>query len=244
MALSIYPINLGDVEIDHSFLVWGTKQGTTATVPNFGYLILGADKPIVVDTSFRSVEGMLATCNLTVHRNGEHSLEGHLARFNLKPSDIGYIVHTHLHVDHTGLDDKMPNAKILLQRQELQYAAAPLFPVPFYDREDIAKLVGPLWDRVILLEGDSEIFPGIRAVVTGGHTPGHQILYVALSSGTAIITGDLAYLSEAVDLQMPSGYWWSLPEVMKGLACIKRDAKYILPMHDMGILERYPEGIK
>ena len=244
MSLSIYPMNLGDVEIDHSFLVWGTNQGTIATVPNFGYLILGADKPILVDTSFRSVEGMLKTCNLTVHRTSKHSLEGNLARFKLKPADIGYIIHTHLHVDHTGLDDKMPNAKILLQRKELQYSAAPFFPVPFYDREDISKLVGPLWDRVVLLEGDSEIFPGIRAVVTGGHTPGHQILYIALSSGTAIITGDLAYLAEAVELQVPSGYWWSLSEVMQGLALIKRDAKYVLPIHDKAILERYSEGIK
>ncbi len=244
MALSIYPINLGDVEVDHSFLVWGTGQGTINAVPNFGYLILGADKPIMVDTSFRTVEAMLKTCNLTVHRTSKHSLEANLARFNLKPGDIGYIVHTHLHVDHTGLDDKMPNAKILLQRQELQYAAAPLFPVPFYDRVDISNLVGPLWDRVVVLDGDSEIFPGIRAVVTGGHTPGHQILYIGLSSGTAIITGDLAYIAEAVEQQLPSGYWWSLPDVMLGLARIKRDAKYVLPCHDKGVLERYPEGIK
>jgi hypothetical protein len=70
------------------------------------------------------------------------------------------------------------------------------------------------------------------------------VLYIALSSGTAIMTGDLAYLAEAVDLQVPSGYWWSLSEVMQGLALIKRDAKYVLPMHDKGILERYPEGLK
>jgi glyoxylase-like metal-dependent hydrolase (beta-lactamase superfamily II) len=31
-------------------------------------------------------------------------------------------------------------------------------------------------------------------VFTGGHTPAHQMVYVEVPSGAAIITGDAAYL--------------------------------------------------
>src|SRR5215217_7487020 len=79
------------------------------------------------------------------------------------------------------VDHSFVGARILVQRRELQYAAAPLFPVAFFDRVDIAALVGPLWDRVELLDGDQELFAGVRAVHTGGHTPGHQMVYAETS---------------------------------------------------------------
>jgi len=211
MAYSIYPINLGDIEIDYSFLVWGTDQGKKVWVPTTSYLILGADKPVFVDASFRNVDELKASSGLVSRRTEEHSLEKQLAKHDLTPGDIGYLVHTHCHVDHTGLDDQFPNAKILIQREDLRYAAAPLFPEPFYDRVDISKLVGPLWDKVELLDGDSELFPGIRSVVVGGHAPSQQILYVELASGTAILTGDAAYLAEGnVGNQLPMGYYCNL----------------------------------
>lgn len=71
----------------------------------------------------------------------------------------------------------------------------------------MAALVGPLWPRVDLLDGDHEVVPGVRTVVTGGHTPGHQMVYVDLASGTAAITGDAVYLREAAAAGLPMGYF-------------------------------------
>ena len=190
MSLAIYPLNLGELETDFSTLIWLTNRGTRTNVPSTSWLITGAEKPILVDTSFRIVDD-------TARRSTEQTLEAQLARYGLHPGDIGYVVHTHLHIDHCGLDDLLPNARILLQRAELQYAA-PLFPAYWYDRQDIAKLVSTLWDRVDLLDEERELFPGIRTVFTGGHTPAHQMVYVEVPSGTAIITGDAAYLATNV----------------------------------------------
>ncbi|MFN8481843.1 MAG: N-acyl homoserine lactonase family protein [Anaerolineae bacterium] len=245
MSYTIHPINLGDIEIDYSFLVWGTNQGTKTWVPTTSYLILGADKPIFVDASFRNVSDLLASSGLVARRTEEHDLATQLARFNLTPSDIGYLIHTHCHLDHTGLDDQFTNAKILVQREDLRYAGAPLFPEVFYDRVDIAKIVGPLWSHVQQLDGDTELFPGIRTVVVGGHAPGMQMIYIDLPSGQAIITGDAAYLADMnVGLQVPMGYYYSLSDVMRALARIKRDAKYILPIHDPSIVEKYGQGLE
>src|SRR5207244_6330746 len=42
-----------------------------------------------------------------------------------------------------------------------------------------------------LLNGDGEIFPGLRAVVTGGHTAAHQMLFLESEGATAALFGDL-----------------------------------------------------
>lgn len=245
MSLAIYPLQVGEVEVDFSFLVWQTNCGTPTYVPSTSWLITGADKPILVDTSYRSAEDVKAYSGLNARRPAEQTLEAQLAKHNLKPADIGYVIHTHLHIDHCGLDDQLPNARIFLQRAELQYAAAPLFPIPFYDRQDIATLVGKLWDRVEVMDGERELFPGIRTVFTGGHTPAHQMVYVEVPSGTAIITGDAAYIASInVKMQVPFGYYVNLHEVMAGLRRIAQDGKHVLPTHDAEVYKLYPEGIQ
>lgn len=90
-------------------------------------------------------------------------------------------------------------------------------------------------------QDDVELFPGIRTVVTGGHTPKHQMVYVEVDSGTAIITGDAAYIADVnVEHQVPFGYFTDLDQVMSGLARIKRDATHVLPTHDASVYEKYP----
>jgi glyoxylase-like metal-dependent hydrolase (beta-lactamase superfamily II) len=245
MPLAIHPLNLGEMELDYSFFVWGTNQGMPMRIPTTCWLITGAEKPILVDSSFRTPEAITEAAGIPAWRSPEQTLEAQLARHQLTPADIGYLIHTHLHHDHTGLDDQVPNARILLQRAELQYAAAPLFPHPFFDRVDITKLVGPLWNRIELLDGERELFPGIRAVVTGGHSPAHQMLYVEVPSGTAIIAGDAAYIAEMnVGKQVPMGYFVNLSEVMAALGRLSREGKHILPSHDPAIYQLYPDGIR
>lgn len=238
MSLEIHPLKLGEVQLDSSFLVWQMNPGTPFVAPCTGYLILGGDTPVLVDSGFRNVVPPFT-------QTPEQTLQANLARHGLEPGDVGLVIHTHVHVDHCGLDDLLASAKILVQRSELEYAAAPLFPPFLYDPDDVARLSGPLRGRLELLDGDSAPAPGIRTVLTGGHSRGHQMLDVELDSGTAIITGDIVYLTDpGLTQQLPSGYWLDLADVMAGLERIKRDATHVLPMHDPSIYERYPEGVR
>jgi glyoxylase-like metal-dependent hydrolase (beta-lactamase superfamily II) len=245
-TLTVHPLLLGEVEVDHTFLMWASQPGTRLWIPTTAYLILGAEAPILVDASFRDAAEFTAASGVPARRTPEQELDVQLARHGLEPGDIGYVLHTHLHHDHTGLDARLPGAKILIQRAELQYAAAPQFPVPFFDRTDIAALIGTLWERVELLDGESMLFPGVRTVHTGGHTPGHQMVYLDTLQGRAIITGDAAYVAELnVANGIPSGYWVDLPDTMAALRRIAADSEgIVLPMHDRSVHERYAEGIR
>jgi N-acyl homoserine lactone hydrolase len=155
------------------------------------------------------------------------------------------VIHTHVHMDHAGQDYLFSNAKIYVQRRELQNAAAPnMYPAPFYDRLNISRLVHELWNRVEILDGDTELFPGIRCVMTPGHTPGHQSIYVNTRSGQTIIAGDAAMnVRYNVEQLIPPGFLDSMAETMNGLRRLAHDGKHILCTHDQEVFSQYPNGV-
>lgn len=246
MALTIFPLDLGDLELDCSFVNWQMGCGQKAWFPTTAWLILGAETPILIDSSFRSVEDAMTNQGLVARRSTEQTIDSQLRRHGLTPADVGFVIHTHIHMDHAGQDILLPRARILVQRRELQNAAAPdIYPVPFYDRLNVAQLVHDLWDRVEVLDGECEPQPGIRCVPMPGHTPGHQAIYVTTESGTAIICGDAAMnVSTNIDRMIPPGFIDNMGETMQGLRKLRRDGKYVLPTHDPDVFGLYPEGVR
>jgi glyoxylase-like metal-dependent hydrolase (beta-lactamase superfamily II) len=231
-------MRLAEGYVDTSLIVHGLTPGVKRWISITSYLILGGPTPIVVDTGVDDGAGPT--------RRGDPwgTLTGVLAKHGLEVGDVGLVVCTHLHYDHTGMIDRFPNARIAVQRRELQYAAAPMYPTGFYDAAVIAKLVDPLRARVDLLDGDTQIATGIRTVLTGGHSPGHQMVYVDVPSGQAVICGDIAYLIDpSVTEGVPPGYTINMADNLAALARVKRDAVHVLPMHDPVVHERYPNGI-
>ena len=249
MALTVHPLDVGDIQLDASFVNWQTAYGTPVWTPTTVWLITGSGKPLLVDSSFRSVEDATQQQGLVCRRSPEQTLEAQLAKHGLGLSDIGYLIHTHLHMDHAGQDVLLPNARILIQRKELQNAAAPNFyPAPFYDRVNVARLIDPLWKQVDILDGEGEIFPGIRTVHMPGHTPAHQAIYVETASGRAIIAGDAAMnVAVTVRKQVAPGIVDNMADVMNGLRLLAKEeanGARLLPTHDPDVFTLYPDGIQ
>jgi len=152
---------------------------------------------------------------------GATQLEDALASAGFLPRDVKWVINTHLHFDHAGGNTTMdpdlendprrhirmtfPNATYVVQRGELEFARhtnertrASYLPHNF---DPVAAA-----DRWRLLEGDGEILPGIRARVTPGHVPWHQVLLIESGGETAVFVGDLFPTTAHLPLPWIMGY--------------------------------------
>ena len=196
MALEIKLLNLIDIELDSSFLVLARNMGVRVKAPTFGFLILGGEDPIMVDTGAKSAEIM--------HRLGmegwiaeEQVLETQLANFGLAPKDVRWVLHTHLHIDHAGQDDRFPDSTtVVINRRELEHSVSGLMGEQYpaeYVKHLVDRLHTPGALRLLDLElsGPEEIIPGVRCEVAGAHTEGSMNVLVETDEGTACICGDV-----------------------------------------------------
>jgi glyoxylase-like metal-dependent hydrolase (beta-lactamase superfamily II) len=60
---------------------------------------LGADKLILVDTGFRNTD-IMQKLGMVGFQKEEQKIENQLAKHGVKTDDIGYVIHTHLNIDH------------------------------------------------------------------------------------------------------------------------------------------------
>jgi glyoxylase-like metal-dependent hydrolase (beta-lactamase superfamily II) len=123
MPYEIRLLDLIDIEVEASFLVLAHNIGKVARAKCWSYLILGGDDPILVDTGVSSPEilGRLGMIGLV---EGDQGLENQLAKHDVTPGDIRYVLHTHTHIDHAGQDGRFPDATVIMNRRELEYSPA------------------------------------------------------------------------------------------------------------------------
>ncbi len=163
-------------------------------------LIVTPEGPILVDTGMGAKlrdDAKLAG----IWRPSRRSLLlASLARAGFTAADVRTVVFTHLHTDHAGgatyrdaageLQPTFPHARHLVQRAEWAAALDP--PVigrgSYYPDNYLPLERHGLLD---LIDGDIEIAPGVRTVVTAGHTPGHQMIAVDGGGERALYMGDL-----------------------------------------------------
>ena len=258
MNYRVTPLLLGDAVVpDVLDVFWSlTKARGASSVPILAFLIEGTpDGPLLIDTGMRSAERAQEVHGLGPHNVPEdQTIPAQLAKLGYGVEDIRFCHLTHLHYDHAGGCNLLPNARFVLQRTELMAAAAPMGPEQldiggkglFFDRADVADLVDPLWTRVDLMEGDYEPYPGIRCVLyANSHTPGHQCIYVETADGIVAIIGDIARkLDLNIEQEIMPGIYYDLDSMRRALIDIKSKADVILPTHDWNVLPGgKPEGV-
>ena len=111
----------------------------------------------------------------------------HLAALDLAPEDIHYLIATHFDPDHAGAHDLFPHAEIVVQRSHYLVAKEGT------DRR--YTMNQSHWDapglHYRLVDGDTELLPGIVLLETSGHVLGHQSVLVRLSeTGPVLLTID------------------------------------------------------
>lgn len=244
-SLRIRPISTGRfLAAEKSNFTYGFDQGTKIQSPVLMWLIEGARRRILVDTGGGDPE-WARRYHHPLERKPHEEPANALEPFGLKPGDIDIVINTHLHWDHCFNNDLFPNAKILVQAEELRYAIAPL---PCHGLYYESQMIGmtPPWiralNRIEAVEGTVEVEEGITLVPLPGHTLGFQGVLVHLASGRALIASDLCPLFEnwvgkGAAAHIPPGIHVDLRDCYESFRKIETIADRVLPGHDLKVLE-------
>ncbi|MBI4510492.1 MAG: MBL fold metallo-hydrolase [Deltaproteobacteria bacterium] len=146
----------------------------------------------------------------------DRSISSALGALGVEPESIDLVVLTHLHFDHVGgttrrtksggLVPVFPRARHVVQRTELIAAEHP------HERNRasyLAENILPLKEAGLfaVIDGETELLPGLRVLPSPGHTPGHQSVLIDGGNGEkALFLGDVAPTSVHVRLPFIMAY--------------------------------------
>jgi glyoxylase-like metal-dependent hydrolase (beta-lactamase superfamily II) len=142
------------------------------------------------------------------------TLLGGLRARGLAPEDIDVVVNTHLHFDHAGGNTRregagvvptFPRARYVVQRGEWEDARHPHERSRASYREDDFVPVAEA-HQLDLIDGETEVAPGVRAVPVGGHTTHHQMVVVQSGGETLVVPTDLLPTTSHLPLPFVMGY--------------------------------------
>ena len=248
MALEIKILDFGDIELESSFLVLGRDCGRTKRVYTYGFLILGGQHPIVVDTGYRD-NAIMETLGMRGLQFHENMIENQLARHGVKIGDVRFVCHTHLHIDHAGKDDHFPmNTTVVINRREMECSVSGLMH-PQYPKPDIQHLVerlhtpGALRFEDLELSGPVELIPGVVMEAANAHTEGSMNIHVETAEGRATICGDVIYDIQnqivepfhqihANEPQVTGNHAGSKRSEKAAIKKLLNSSKFLLPVHD------------
>ncbi len=165
--------------------------------PVHGFVVTHPGGALLVDTGVGGPDEWL-----TDWRVVNRSVADALADVDMTPADIDLVINTHLHFDHCGQNSVFAHAACHVQRAELERAR-----VESRELYDWFDFMNGRWE---LLDGDTEIVPGVSVIATPGHTSGHQSVLVATADGGPdVLIGDAAYTSvqfgAPADARLPDG---------------------------------------
>jgi N-acyl homoserine lactone hydrolase len=164
----------------------------------------------------------------------EHEVLPQLAALGVRPEDVVEIILSHCHGDHTGHLLDFPNARVTVQKTELEAALADPKRMNFAEYSDPSI-------RWNLVEGDIELMPGIDLVLTRGHTAGHQSAVVKLpNEGVKILIGDVADLMENFEREVLGSGMDDVAAMasIKRLNAVARDTGgELVPLHDPNFVQ-------
>ena len=156
-------------------------------IPIVCYLVQTGDgKNILIDSGLPEI----IPEEETEFENGQDVIE-QLANLGLNPDDIDTVISTHYDGDHAGRHAAFTKAQYVVQRvHHLDAASNPRYA-------DVRSQWEQPMERIRLVDGDTELLPGLELIETSGHVPGHQSVLVRLpKTGAMLLTIDAVPFAE------------------------------------------------
>ena len=243
--------------------VWEAYAVRYATLPNFRVsgLIAGADtarrlniamtvwllrgpdgRNVLVDAGFKRADLLARWKPVDFVRP-----DSAVARAGVRASEVTDIIVSHIHWDHFDGADLFPNARIWIQREEVEHHidAAGTVLDRAIDAPDAAMLHAlRSAGRLAFVNGDAkEIIPGITVYTGGKHTYQSQYATVRTAEGTVVIASDNVYLYENLEQHVPIA---QTLDAVSNVAAQTRmlqlasSPRLLVPGHDPAVFDRFP----
>lgn len=199
--MRLVPLQIGQISMDMQ-RVTGEDNSRVFPVPSWliehsqGLVLFDTGMHIDLQTSNDRIGEATAKTIRPDFSAGEE-LTARLAGRDIRTTDIDHIVLSHLHFDHAGGNEEIPDARVVVQRAEWESGHDQrMIDYGVYNPAD--------YDHghdVEQLDGEHDLFGDGRIVClpTPGHTKGHQSLRLELDSGPVVLTGDCVYLESMLD---------------------------------------------
>lgn len=200
-------------------------------LPVYAYLITHPSKrSVVFDAGLaRTDHGRIVGKTFHNELPEGHDVAARLNAAGVDPGRVEGIVLSHSHYDHMGGASLIPNARILIHRQEELRSLDTGHDL--VRTEDSHDLFG---------DGSVEVF------ATPGHTCGHQSLRVRREGGSDVLAGDACYYCHSLDRDdADQPYAFDKDQYVatkRRLMAMRAAGDFIIPGHDESFLDRIPKG--
>lgn len=241
-SLSIIPLSIAQIAGEKGPMTYLVGHGQPIIRPYLFWYVRAGGKNVLIDTAIEADDYRNYHPGFYSHPfETIQTFEQALATVDCKPKDIDIVIQTHLHMDHMYNTPKCKNAKIFVQKAELDFA---LNPHPIFEVLFPNEMIESLDFQVI--DGDQTILPGIDAIFAPGHTPGTQAVAIETAEGLAVITGGCSIMENYTppeDVKTSVSPFATYPVIAPGIHTdlfraydsalrIRRMADIIIPMHD------------
>jgi glyoxylase-like metal-dependent hydrolase (beta-lactamase superfamily II) len=226
---------------NHNFIAHDPHDGPMP-MDYFVWLVRGAGRTFLVDTGFNAE---------AARQRGREHLRcpiGALEALGVRADQVSDVIITHLHYDHAGNVELLPNARLHLQEREMHYAVGrymayqPLRQA--YSVPDVQHLVGRVHaGQVRFHDGDATIAPGIQLALIGGHTMGLQSVRVHTARGWVVLASDASHYYENMETDSPFPLVHDVGAMLEGyrkLQALAESPDHLVPGHDPLVMARYP----
>jgi len=234
----------GPFSSSSNYLLWLRNEATAMEREYFIWCLKNKGETVIVDAGVSPI--LARTSNIHGYVNPADVL----LDIDVNANEIKHVILTHLHFDHCSGVDLFPNATFYIQDREYNFwvkdklARRPVFGF-FRDSTSLdylETLEGS--DRLVLIDGDREILPGITCHLAPGHTVGLQVVSAITRKGRAIVGSDCAHLFRNYEEDWPTALIVDMVAWLKSYDKVRSLASspdLLFPGHDPLMSTNYPK---
>ncbi|WP_068083971.1 N-acyl homoserine lactonase family protein [Novosphingobium rosa] len=231
-GVRLFAFTVGHVHMPVSYFIDGEEGEIRAPVTAF--LIDHPKGAVLFDTGLgqRFVRPRGTARESFIDLEAGETIDEKLRAIGVEPAEIRWIIVSHFHTDHAGGNAYFPNATIVTQEAEYDYAfnnagEDPIYEIAEYD----------LGQPFLKVRGEHDLFGDGTIIIfpTLGHTPGHQSAKIRTDGGDVVLTGDCCSLQRSLDeFKLPASCHDAdqFLASLKHLASLRDRGAKVLPSHD------------